>query len=166
MADEIVYRYCLTCRKKYKSTGMAGQTCTKCGGLLADTPTGVTKPVTGQKPKPATATPPAPRGAVPETSAKVEPATEPTTEVITAPASTTVASSGRGEFTCTPLDVVLCFIHNVLTGIPILGLIWCGISVFANPLKSRVSKGTVVAGLISNAISTVLLILIYTVFKG
>lgn len=162
MADEIVYRYCLTCRKKYKSTGMAGQTCTKCGGLLADTPTGVTKPVTGQKSKPATVTPPAPKGAPMETP--TEPAIEPTTEVITAPASTT--TSGRGEFTCNFVDVLLCFLHNILTGIPILGLVWCGISVFANPLKSRVSKGTIVAGLISNTISTVMLILIYTVFKG
>lgn len=163
MADEIVYRYCLTCRKKYRSTGVAGQTCPKCGGLLADTPTGVTKPVSGPKPKPAVAPPPAPRSMDVPTP-NVAPQVESTTEVVSAPAEKSV-STDKGEWSCKPLDVILCFLHNLLTGIPILGLIWCGISVFANPLKGRVSKGTVVAGLISNAISTVLLILMYTAFK-
>jgi hypothetical protein len=76
------------------------------------------------------------------------------------------APVATGDFSCTPGDVFLCLLHNTLTGIPVVGLFWCGFSVIKNPLKNRVSKGTIVAGLIANVLSAILLILLSTVFKS
>ena len=55
--------------------------------------------------------------------------------------------------------------HNLLTGIPVIGLFWCGFSMFKNPLKGRVSKGTIVAGLVANVFSLLLLVLFGTVLN-
>lgn len=160
MADEMIkYRYCMTCKVRYKATDEPRQTCTKCGALLADTPTGARLPQTGKAPAAKT---PQPKPVTAPVATTPEPAVTPPVSV-EAPVQ---VAQGRGGFTCNFVDVLLCLLHNILTGIPVLGLIWCGISVFANPLKSRVSKGTIVAGLISNALSAIMLILLYTVFKG
>lgn len=163
MGEEIKYRYCMTCKVRYKATDDPRQTCTKCGALLADTPTGVKTPA-GQKVKPAAAgnTPPAPRAAVSQPAVATVTAasqTEAEAPVAKAPVAT-------GDFSCTPGDVFLCLLHNILTGIPVVGLFWCGFSVIKNPLKNRVSKGTIVAGLIANVLSAILLILLSTVFKS
>lgn len=148
MAEENKYRYCMSCRVRYKSNGEPGQTCSKCGALLADTPTGVNKAAPAPKA-------PAPKAAQPvaETKSEPTPVEQPATQV-------------PAEFSCTAGDVILCLIHNILTGIPVLGLFWCGFSLIKNPLKNRVSKGTVTAGLIANVFSAILLILLATVFKS
>lgn len=134
------YRYCMTCRLKYKAVGTE-QKCPKCGGVLADTPTGARNtPPPAEMPKPE--------------PVKVEPV---------------VASSGPTEsvdsFSCTATDVMLCLLHNILTGIPVVGLLWCGFSALKNPLKGRVSKGTIMAGLIANIISLIIVVTFTFILK-
>ena len=126
MAEKIEYKYCLPCKKRYKS----GTVCAICGGVLSDTPTGASR-VASASPT--------------SVSSVSEPA--PTYDYASS------ASSYSGEWTCGAKDVVLCLLHNILSGIPVIGLIWCLISVVGNPMKGRVSKGTVVAGLLANILS-------------
>lgn len=163
MGEEIKYRYCMTCKVKYKATDDENQICTKCGALLADTPTGARKSsgsgVVGGVEKSAPKAAPAPK------TQKVTQVEMPS-EVNTPTVSEAASNTSEVPFTCTFGDILLCLLHNVLTGIPFIGMLWCGFSAMRNPLKGRVSKGTIVAGFIANLLSVILIILMFTVFKG
>ena len=140
MADATNYKYCLTCHVRYKNKDIV--TCPKCGGNLSDTPTGATSPAGA--PPPVAPPPVAPPVAPPP---------------VTSPSGTAETETRLEERDSWSVkDVMLCLLHQILSGIPVVGLIWCCLSYFKNPLKGRVTKGTIIAGIIGNILALVLLI--------
>lgn len=138
------FKYCLTCRKKYKNDGVI-TICPTCKGTLSDTPKAKTENVAQKRPVPTPV--PIPTEDTAKTDKKGNTPKPIPTETTT---SGSKISGGR---------IAKCLGYLIGTGIPVLGIILWFVFYFKHFAEEDISANCKIAMLVLNIVSTILFVI-------